>query len=74
MEKLDFNGNGTIDYSEFLVCHLDSSQILQEEKLREIFNLFDVDGSGTITADELKKILGRDGPPEDDNEWEKMVK
>jgi len=78
MEKLDFNGNGTIDYSEFLVCHLDSSQILQEEKLQELFNMFDVDHSGTITADELKKVLGRNsqgtsGNEMDDNEWDKMI-
>ena len=43
MEKLDFNNNGTIDYSEFLIAHLDSSKIIQDEKLREIFDIFDAD-------------------------------
>ncbi len=32
--------------------------ILQEEKLREAFKLFDRDGSGEITASEIKAILG----------------
>ncbi len=58
MEKLDFNDNGNIDYSEFLIAHMDSSVMLQDDKLKEIFNLFDVDHSGTITAEELKKVLG----------------
>jgi Ca2+-binding EF-hand superfamily protein len=31
---------------------------LQEQKLREAFKLFDRDGSGEITASEIKAILG----------------
>ena len=33
MDKLDFNNNGSIDYSEFLVAHLDGSKIVNEERL-----------------------------------------
>jgi calcium-dependent protein kinase len=57
-DKLDFNNNGTIDYSEFLISSIDVSKLLEDDKLREAFDLFDVDHSGTITVDEIKKILG----------------
>lgn len=77
MQKLDINNNGNIDYSEFAIAHLNLSKILQEDKLREIFNLFDIDHSGTITAEELKKILGSKGNSQqqevDDNEWDRII-
>ena len=45
--------------------------------MKEIFNLFDIDHSGTITAEELKKILGAKGNNKkdeiDDNEWDKII-
>lgn len=31
---------------------------MREDRLREVFNIFDVDKSGAITVDEIKKILG----------------
>lgn len=58
IEKLDFNNNGTIDYSEFLIANLDPMKIVNEERLREVFNIFDSDRSGAITVDEIKKLLG----------------
>ncbi len=57
-EKLDFNNNGTIDYSEFLIANLDPSKIVNEDRLKEVFNIFDYDRSGAITVDNIKKILG----------------
>lgn len=57
---------------------MDQSAMLQEDKLKEIFNLFDLDHSGTITADELKKVLGSQKQGQqaevvDDNEWDKII-
>ena len=74
MQKLDFNKNGSIDYSEFLIAHLDSSKFINDERLKEVFDLFDIDHSGTITADEIKKVLGHGGVGDiDDLEWEKII-
>jgi Ca2+-binding EF-hand superfamily protein len=77
MEKLDLNNNGNIDYSEFMIAHLNLNKMVEEDKLKEIFNLFDIDHSGTITAGELKKILGSKGSNKkdevDDNEWDKII-
>ena len=44
--------------------------MLQEDKLKEVFDLFDYDKSGSITTDEIKKILGRGNGEIDDVEWE----
>jgi calcium-dependent protein kinase len=55
---LDLNDNGLIEYSEFLIANLDPAKIIREDRLREVFNMFDVDRSGEITVDEIKKILG----------------
>jgi Ca2+-binding EF-hand superfamily protein len=41
MQKLDFNNNGTIDYSEFLIAHLDANSMVHEDRLKEVFELFD---------------------------------
>lgn len=74
MEKLDFNNNGTIDYSEFLIANIDPNKLIQEDKLKEVFEMFDVDHSGTISAEKLKKILGGKGVSEvDESEWERIV-
>jgi len=40
------------------VATINKYSILQEEKLKEAFKLFDRDGSGEITASEIKEILG----------------
>ena len=75
MAKLDFNNNGTIDYSEFLIAHVDISKIVHEDKLKEVFSLFDSDNSGTITVDEIKKVLGSGSVGAiDDEEWDRILK
>lgn len=76
MGKLDFNGNGSIDYSEFIIAHMDITKLFQEDKLREVFDMFDQDHSGSITADEIKKILGKGMDPAnevEDAEWDKIL-
>ena len=35
--------------------------MLQEEKLKQAFSLFDKDGGGTISTDELRDVLGVGG-------------
>ena len=48
--------------------------MIKEEKLKEAFDIFDVDHSGSITIDEVKKVLGGGkGNDIDDTEWERIV-
>jgi len=43
---------------EFLAATIEDNIELKEENLFLAFKMFDVDGSGKISADELKQILG----------------
>ena len=52
------NGNGTVDYSEFLAANLKLNELLTNEKLQAAFNLFDIDQNGKITIEEIKSLLG----------------
>ena len=41
MEKIDLNGNGTIEISEFLMANLTQEDATSTDKLKQAFNLFD---------------------------------
>lgn len=41
MEKIDLDGDGTIDYNEFLVATINRSKMLNDANLEAAFNMFD---------------------------------
>eukprot|EP00913_Durusdinium_trenchii_P028730 g26945.t1 len=57
MEGVDSDGSGLIDYTEFLAATLDKKCYLQEDLCYTAFSVFDQDGDGHITLEEMKKIL-----------------
>lgn len=61
LKKLDFNKTSAIDFSEFLVANINYNQMMNQERLRQIFSLIDKDKSGFITAQELKEFLNLQG-------------
>lgn len=58
---VDTDKSGFIDYSEFIVATMSSKKNLSEEKLTAAFKLFDTDGNGTISKDELTHVLSTSG-------------
>merc|ERR1712186_167012 len=58
MEDVDSDGSGVIDYTEFLAATLDKRQYIQEDVCWSAFRLFDRNGDGKISAEELKYVLG----------------
>jgi len=62
MEKIsldiDQDRNGYIEYEEFLRVALNKNTLLSKENLKLAFENFDADGDGTLTAEEIKNILG----------------
>eukprot|EP01054_Gregarina_sp_Poly1_P004951 Gregarina_sp_Poly_1__4950@NODE_2622_length_1908_cov_606_836502_g156_i1_p1_GENE_NODE_2622_length_1908_cov_606_836502_g156_i1NODE_2622_length_1908_cov_606_836502_g156_i1_p1_ORF_typecomplete_len602_score110_63Pkinase/PF00069_25/3_8e83Pkinase_Tyr/PF07714_17/2e52EFhand_7/PF13499_6/1_2e12EFhand_7/PF13499_6/9e16EFhand_1/PF00036_32/0_0016EFhand_1/PF00036_32/0_00017EFhand_1/PF00036_32/9_7e06EFhand_1/PF00036_32/9_2e08EFhand_6/PF13405_6/0_00035EFhand_6/PF13405_6/4_2EFhand_6/PF13405_6/1_7e08EFhand_6/PF13405 len=69
LESVDFDKNGYIEYSEFVTVAMDKKVLLSKGRLQAAFNLFDVDGSGKIAADELRRILN----DVDDAQWAQII-
>lgn len=60
LQQVDIDGNGYIDYSEFVMACIKTEELLSEQNLKKAFNLFDKDGDGSITVKELESILSGD--------------
>jgi calcium-dependent protein kinase len=55
--RVDYDNTGFIEYSEFVIASMNEKQLLSNDKLRHAFNMFDGDGSGSISKDELIEVL-----------------
>lgn len=72
MKEIDTDKSGYIDYTEFLKAALDKKKNLSRDNLRQAFNLFDKDKSGTISARELKFVL-ENGATSSDGVWKEVL-
>jgi len=61
IESLDKDRSGLVEYSEFLAGCVSLASNAVKQQLQTAFAIFDLDGSGSITLDELKHVL-TDGP------------
>merc|ERR1711977_651632 len=57
MKDVDSDGSGVIDYTEFLAATISRRQYIQEDVCWAAFRVFDLDGNGKITRDELAKVI-----------------
>jgi len=73
LARVDANGSGEIDYSEWIVATINKEKLLSIDKLKAAFSLFDKDGSGSISSEEVKEILCS-GQKIDDKVWEEVIK
>jgi len=74
INEVDVDGNGTIDFTEFLdmmTKHMKESD--NEQELREAFKVFDKDGDGHISKAELKIVMKNLGENLTDAEIEEMI-
>ena len=57
INEVDSDGNGTIDFPEFLTMMARKMKDTDtEEEIREAFRVFDKDGNGFISAAELRYV------------------
>ena len=58
INEIDVDGDGTINFHEFLLLMSRKMGAAgEEDELLEAFKIFDRDGNGLISADELKYVL-----------------
>ena len=57
IKKVDADGSGDINYSEFISIAIPSDKLLSAEKLEKLFKVFDKDGDNQVTVQEIKLIL-----------------
>ncbi|CAL0309759.1 unnamed protein product [Lupinus luteus] len=65
MEAADVDGNGTIDYIEFITATMHRHRLERDDHLYKAFQYFDKDNSGFITGDELQTAMKEYGMGDD---------
>jgi calcium-dependent protein kinase len=55
---MDADKNGKINYTEFIAASMSQNLYLKEEKVYQAFKMFDKNGDGFISSEEIKSILG----------------
>ena len=58
---VDTSKTGAINYSEFLVACADKDSLLSNERLTAALKMFDKDGDGMITRNEIKNLFSQSG-------------
>merc|ERR1712103_5077 len=75
INEVDADGNGTIDFPEFLSLMARKMKDTDtEEELIEAFKVFDRDGNGFISAAELRHIMTKLGEKLTDEEVDEMIR
>merc|ERR1712129_427531 len=73
LEGMDIDGDGKVTQADFEII-LKKALAAMEEELMNYFKEFDKDGSGSITAEELKQAVASMGEKISDKEAEEMIK
>jgi len=63
-KSIDVNNTGAIDftgrfwiYKEFLLATVNHKKLLSDERLGQVFKMFDKDGNGSISKDEIREFF-----------------
>jgi len=73
LEEVDSDRSGYIDYSEFLRACMNHEKVISKQNLQLAFKQFDVDGSGKISALELKEVLSG-GEQLQESVWSEIIR
>ncbi|KAJ7555742.1 hypothetical protein O6H91_05G052800 [Diphasiastrum complanatum] len=76
IERVDTNKNGLVEFSEFvdlIAPELANQVTYNDQELLRLFQVFDKDGNGFITAAELAHAMARLGHPLSPRELAEMI-
>lgn len=73
IKSLNVSPGTPIEYTQFMAAITDKKKLLTKENVKHAFDLFDTDKSGSITPDEVKKLLGG-GKEIPEETWNEIVK
>ena len=74
MQTLDADGNGLVDYEEFITAAVDKITLLSSVNLKTAFKIIDKDNSGKITIDELQSAFDTQGNKKEESLYEEIIK
>ncbi|XP_065581264.1 neo-calmodulin-like isoform X2 [Artemia franciscana] len=75
IKEVDADGNGTIEFSEFVIAMAKSvNDIDSEKEIKEAFDVFDKDGNGHINVEELRYVSVNLGETFSDEDIAEMLK
>jgi len=57
MQGVDLDGDGRIDYREFIASTMERQQYQKESVCWQAFRKFDLDGNGSVSRQELRQVL-----------------
>ncbi|CAG9325040.1 unnamed protein product [Blepharisma stoltei] len=69
MKNCDTDNSGFIDFTEFVTATTEWNQMLNQNQLKQAFQIYDASGDGTLSLDELKTSI----PGIEDTEWKKFL-
>ena len=73
MSIIDVDGNGFIEYEEFLRAGLNKEKIITKENLETSFKLYDINKRGKINAQELGIVLGQGDESHGESVWQELI-
>ena len=73
MNIIDVDGNGFIEYEEFLRAGLNKAKIITKENLETSFKLYDINKRGKINARELGMVLGQGDDNIKEEVWQELI-
>ena len=75
INEVDIDGNGTIDFREFLgIMTKKLKETDSEDELIEVFKIFDSDGNGLINSNELLNVMVTLGENANKTDIEELIK
>ena len=57
IKKIDADGSGDINYTEFTSTAMTNEKLFTQERLNQAFKVFDKDGDNQISIQEMKELL-----------------